>query len=121
MNETTPQASLSDAARWGIRLLIGSVAMLVVVGGGMLIWVVDKAARNPDVRTERPGWLDETVGFDVSFWVPLALTIGVGGVLVFVVYATAIRRLRSGEDLYAQRLGKGVRRHGERALDTDDA
>ncbi|MEL6443926.1 MAG: hypothetical protein AAFY55_00315 [Bacteroidota bacterium] len=120
MTDSAPTGSLTDAARWGIRLLVGSVAMLVVIGGGMLVWVVDKAARNPDVRTERPGWLDEAVGFDVSFWIPLALTIGVGGVLVFFVYATAIKRLRAGEDLYAQRHGKGVRRHGERALQTGE-
>ncbi|MEM8556735.1 MAG: hypothetical protein AAGG50_02720 [Bacteroidota bacterium] len=106
----------SLAAQHGLRLLFGAIAMLVVIGGGMLVWVLDKAARNPDVRMERPGWLDAAVGFDVSFWIPLGLTVGVGGFLVFVVYATAIRRLRNGEDLYAQRHGRGVRRHGERAI-----
>ncbi|MEM8599967.1 MAG: hypothetical protein AAGF99_08600 [Bacteroidota bacterium] len=97
--------------------MLGAVALLLLVGGGMLMWVIDKAVRNPDVRTERPAWLDAAVGFDVSFWIPLALTIGVGGLLVFFVYATAIRRLLAGEDLYAMRHGKGLRRRGERAFD----
>lgn len=101
--------------RTGLRLLrtaIGIVVGFLAVAGGWLAWA---AATNPDVRLKRPRWVAE--GFSHSFWIPvLVVTLG-GAVLVGAVLWTAYRRLKSGEDLYEQRLGRGLRRRGERHLD----
>ena len=100
----------------GLRLLkaaIGVVAAFLLFAGGWLTWA---AATNPDVRLKRPRWV-EAAGFDHSYWIPvLVVTIG-GAVLVGAVLWTAYRRLRAGEDLYENRLGRGLRRRGERHLD----
>ena len=45
----------------------------------------------------------------------LVVTLG-GAVLVGLVLWTAYRRLKAGEDLYAGRSGRGVRRRGESHL-----
>lgn len=99
----------------GLRLLkaaIGVVAAFLLFAGGWLAWA---AATNPDVRLRRPRWVE--AGFDHSYWIPaLLVTIG-GALLVGAVLWTAYRRLRAGEDLFENRLGKGVRRRGERHLD----
>jgi hypothetical protein len=69
------------------------------------------AAANPDVRLKRPRWVEGA--FEHSFWLPvLVVTLG-GAFLVGAILWTALRRLRAGEDLYAQRTGRGVRRRGE--------
>lgn len=98
----------------GLRLLrtaLGAVAAFLAFAGGWLLWA---AATNPDVRLKRPRWVD--AGFDHSYWVPvLVVTLG-GALLVGAVLWTAYRRLRAGEDLYENRLGRGVRRRGERHL-----
>lgn len=95
-----------DPRRAGLRLLRAALAVIAVLALGIGAWTVDKAFRNPDVRTRRPGWLEDAVGFDVSFWMPLFLTVVVGGGLVFAVFWRAYRRLRAGEDLFAGRYGR---------------
>jgi hypothetical protein len=98
----------------GRRLLhtgLGAVAAFVVAVGGWLVWA---AATNPDVTLKKPRWVEGA--FAHSFWLPvLVVTLG-GALLVGVVLWTALRRLRAGEDLYAQRTGQGLRRRGERHL-----
>ncbi len=102
----------------GLRLLragIGAVAAFLAFAGGWLLWA---ALANPDVRLKRPRWAD--AGFDHSYWLPvLAVTLG-GAVLVGVVLWTAYRRLESGEDLYEDRFGRGLRRRSERFVDDSD-
>ncbi len=94
-----------------LRAGLGIVAAFVAVVGGWLVWA---AATNPDVRLKRPKWV--AGAFDHTFWIPvLVVTVG-GAALVGVVLWTALRRLRAGEDLYAQRTGQGLRRRGERHL-----
>ena len=99
----------------GLRLLragIGVVVAFIATVGGYLAWA---AVANPDVRLKQPSWVEGT--FDHSYWLPvLVVTLG-GAVLVGVVLWTAYRRLRAGEDLYDGRIGRGVRRRGERHLD----
>lgn len=105
----------------GRRLLTGALLLVGSLLLAMATWTVVKALQHPDVRTRRPRWLDQAVGFDVSFWIPLLLTVVVGGGLVAYVLVRALRRLQAGEDLYATRFGRGVRRRGERRLQDDDA
>lgn len=94
-----------------IKLAIGAVVAFLVAAGGYLAWA---ALANPDVRLKQPRWVEGA--FDHSYWIPvLVVTLG-GAVLVGMVLWTAYRRLQSGEDLYAGRSGRGVRRRGERHL-----
>ena len=106
----------SFSARTGRRLLVGAFVVVAVLAGGIAWWTVDKALGNPEVRARRPSWLNETVGFDVPFWLPLFLTVVVGAVFVLFVFWRAYRRLQAGDDLYAGRHGRGVRRRGEHFL-----
>ena len=101
----------TDTPRLGARLLriaLVGVGVFVAAVGGWLVWA---AAANPDVRLKRPRWVEGA--FEHSFWLPvLVVTLG-GAFLVGAILWTALRRLRAGEDLYAQRTGRGVRRRGE--------
>ncbi len=83
-----------------LRLLRAAAALVVLFGLGMTVWLVDKAVLNPDVRAKRPSWFDGGV-FDIPFWLPLVATIVGGSAAVVYVYLRAARRLKAGEDLYA--------------------
>ena len=97
-----------------VRAGIGVVVAFVVSVGGYLVWA---AIANPDVRLKKPKWVEGA--FDHSYWIPvLAVTLG-GAVLVGAVLWTAYRRLQAGEDLYEGRIGRGLRRRGERHLDDE--
>ena len=106
-----------DTRRSGLRWLRAALLFFGSVTAGLVAWTVAKALAHPEVRTKRPGWLEETAGFDVSFWIPLVLTLAIGGSLVMLVFMRAYRRMRAGEDLYQERFGRGLRRHGERHLE----
>ncbi|MAQ92130.1 MAG: hypothetical protein CMM84_01170 [Rhodothermaceae bacterium] len=103
-----------SSAPLGLRLVclaIGAVVAFLVAAGGYLTWA---ALANPDVRLKQPRWFEGA--FDHSYWIPvLVVTLG-GAVLVGLVLWTAYRRLKAGEDLYAGRSGRGVRRRGESHL-----
>lgn len=105
-----------DARTRGLRLIRQAAWTLVGLAVAATTWTVVQAIRNPDVRARRPRWLDPSVGFDASFWIPLAVTLVVGFGLVLAVLVRALRRLRAGEDLYANRFGRGIRRRGEEHL-----
>lgn len=96
------------------------MALVVVAALGMTAWLIDKAVLNPDVRAKRPSWFDGGA-FDVPFWVPLILTVVLGAAAVVYVYARAAKRLRSGEDLFANGYRERVRRRAERASGGGDA
>ena len=103
-----------SSAATGLKLLragIGVVVAFVVSVGGYLVWA---ALANPDVRLKKPTWVEGA--FDHSYWLPVLLVTLGGAVLVGVVLWTAYRRVRAGEDLYEGRLGRGLRRRGERHL-----
>lgn len=100
-----------------LRAGLGVVAAFVVLVGGWITWA---ALVNPDVRLKRPRWLDDGHAFDGSYWTPLWLTAVVGALLVGWVFWRAWLRVRAGEDLFAQRMGRGLRRRGERFSDRDD-
>ena len=97
--------------------LVALGAFLVGAGG----WIAWQAVRHPDVRLRRPRFLDSERGFDHAFWSPLLWTVVLGSVAVGAILWVAYRRLRAGEDLYAGRSGRGLRRAGERAIPDDDA
>lgn len=104
-----------SSRRLGLRLLrlgLGVVMGFLASVGSYLLWA---AWANPDVRLRKPRWVEGA--FDHSYWLPvLVVTLG-GAVLVGIVLGAAYRRMREGEDLYEQRLGRGLRRRGERHLD----
>lgn len=111
------QPNARPEARTGLRLVRAAVGFVVAFAGAALGWIAWQAARNPDVRARRPRWLDAEAAFDWAFWTPLLLTVGIGVGLVLAVFVRTWRRLARGEDLYTRRLGRGVRRRGERHLD----
>ena len=105
----------------GTRLLragLATVAAFVAIVGGWITWA---AFTNPDVRLKRPRWLDDGQAFDGSYWTPLWLTAVVGALLVGWVLWKALGRVRAGEDLFEQRMGRGLRRRGERYSDPHNA
>lgn len=103
-----------------LRLLRTAIAIVVVAGLGMTAWLIDKAVLNPDVRAKRPSWF-EGGPFDVPFWVPLILTVAGGAAAVVYVYARAAKRLRSGEDLFADGYRERVRREADAQRRADRA
>jgi hypothetical protein len=114
-----PPAEQTDEMRRGLQMLRWAAAVLAVMAFGIAVWVGYAAFTNPDVRLERPSWLGENEAFDFSFWTPLEVTVLVGGALAGFIFWTAWRRIKSGEDLYANRMGKGVRRRNERFIEGD--
>ncbi|NNF57400.1 MAG: hypothetical protein HKN04_04090 [Rhodothermaceae bacterium] len=110
-----------DTRPYGLRLLRAAALLVIGLALAATTWTVVKAIQNPDVRARRPRWLDASDAFDASFWLPLVMTLVIGFGLVLLVFARALRRLRSGEDLYANRFGRGIRRRGEQHLSEDEA
>lgn len=106
-----------NRARTGLRMVraaIGAVAAFLLAAGAYLAWA---ALANPDVRLKKPDWVQGA--FDHSYWIPvLAVTLG-GAALIGWVFWRAYRRLADGEDLYAGRMGQGLRRRGERFVDDE--
>ena len=116
-SEAAPEAH--DARRQGLGMLrwaLGGLAAFLVGASGWILW---RAYENPDVRL-KPQWVPEGEAFDHSFWSPLLATVVVGSLLVGWILWRAFRRLRAGEDLYAGRFGRGVRRRGEEHLGDGD-
>ena len=92
--------------------LIALGAFLVGAGG----WLVVQSVIHPEVRLKRPSWLADGAAFDHAFWSPVLFVVLGGATLVGLVLWVALRRMKAGEDLYEQRLGKGIRRRGETHL-----
>ena len=99
-----------------LRAGLGVVAAFVAIVGGWITWA---AVANPDVRLRRPRWLDAERAFDGAYWTPLWLTAVGGALLVGWVFWRALGRVRAGEDLFEQRIGRGLRRRGERFSDEE--
>jgi hypothetical protein len=97
--EAASPPAMTPVASQPLRLLRSAAVTVAVFGLAGTAWMLDKAFRNPDVQAKKPGWFDGT--FEVAFWMPLILTFLVGCAAVIAVYLTAVRRLRAGEDLYA--------------------
>lgn len=104
-----------DARRRGLRMVAAAGIGLAVFALAAVGWIAAEALRNPDVRARRPGWVTDGAAFDAAFWGPLLATVVVGVALVAAVLVRAARRLAAGEDLYAGRYGRGLRRRGEGA------
>lgn len=107
------------APRTGLLLLRAGLVAIGAFLAGAGGWIAVQAVRNPDVRTRRPRSLGADVSFDHAFWSPLLWTVVLGSLAVAAVLWAAHRRLRRGDDLFAQRYGRGLRRRGERAFPSD--
>jgi len=99
-----------------LRWSFGGLAVFLVASGG---WTLMRAIQNPDVRL-KPQWVPEGQAFDHSFWSPMFLTIVIGTGIVAWILWRAFQRIKAGEDLYENRFGKGLRRHGEAHLRDGD-
>jgi hypothetical protein len=109
-----------DPRRFGMAMVrAGLIALgaFLVGAGGWLIW---QAVIHPEIRLKRPRWIEDSAVFNHAYWTPLLVVVLGGAVLVGSVLWRAYRRLDNGEDLYAQRHGKGLRRRGERHLGAEE-
>lgn len=102
--EHTPRqtSQASTLLKWG-------AAVFVVVGGGITIWILDKATRYPEAQARQ---------FDnaAPLWIPAAVFVVIATLAGVYVLLRAARRITEGEDLYAQR----HRRHRSDVSDADD-
>ncbi|HIG75973.1 MAG TPA: hypothetical protein EYQ24_15740 [Bacteroidetes bacterium] len=119
MPPPSPRPTPHDAREQGRSMLRWSLLGLLASVVAGTAWIGWKAATNPDVRL-KPQWLPEGQAFDHSFWNPLLATVLVGGGIVGWILWRAYRRITAGEDLYEGRMGRGVRRRGERAVGAPD-
>jgi hypothetical protein len=95
-----PDPTGPEATRSALRLLNVAIATAVVFAIAGSVWLVDKAVLNPEVRARKPRWFEGV--FDMPFWLPLILTFAIGCAAVIFVYVRAARRLRAGDDLFAE-------------------
>jgi hypothetical protein len=103
-----------------LNLFRVAIALVVVFALGVTAWLIDTAVLNPDVRARRPGWVEGV--FDIPFWLPLILTFTLGAAAVAAVFVKAAKRLRRGEDLFAQGYRERKRRElEERRRELDEA
>jgi len=91
---------MSAEPRSPLTVLRAAIAVVVAFTVAGTVWLVDKAVLNPEVRARKPGWFEGV--FNMPFWLPLILTFVLGAAAVIAVYVKAARRIRAGEDLYAQ-------------------
>lgn len=112
-------APRTDSVATGLRLVRTGIGIVVGFAVFATTWLAWQAYKNPDVRLKRPRWVEGA--FDHSFWMPVIVGVLFGAFLVVVVLGTALRRMRAGEDLFAQRHGRGQRRRGERVSDAGDS
>lgn len=96
-------------SRSPLGLLRASIALVVLFALGGTAWLLEKARLNPDVQAKRPRWFTGAE-FEVPYWLPLILTFALGAACVALVYARAARRLRDGEDLFANSYRERQRR-----------
>lgn len=94
-----PEPTAHETTRSALKLLNAAIATVVVFALAGTVWLVDKAVLNPEVRARKPRWFEGV--FDMPFWLPLILTFAIGAAAVIFVYVRAARRLRAGDDLFA--------------------
>ena len=105
-----------DARTQGRSMLRWALGGLTTFLASATVYIGWQAVTNPDVRL-KPQWVPEGQTFDHAFWSPLLVTVVGGGAIVGLVLWKAYKRIAAGEDLYADRFGRGVRRRGERAVE----
>lgn len=78
------------------RFLRLGALVFALLGGGILIWLIDKAIQHPEVQASM-------LGYEAPYWPGIiAFTMFCTGVAIYVLLYAA-RRVDDGEDLYAQR------------------
>ena len=78
------------------KVLYAGAAAFGVLGVSVAVWLFDKALRFPQIRAEQ-------AGNTAPLWIPFALFVLVGTGLGAYVLVAGARRVRAGEDLFAQR------------------
>lgn len=92
----SPDADAPPGHQAHARLLKGAAALAVLLGLAIVVWLVDKAFRYPEVQATQ-------FGAAAPFWVPFAVFIAVCVALIARLFWRAARRVDEGEDLFAQR------------------
>jgi type VI protein secretion system component VasK len=88
------------------RLLKGAAVLAAVLGLFIVVWLVDKAVRYPEVRASQ-------LGSVAPLWVPFAVFVALCVTLIVGLFWRAARRVEAGEDLFSQR-------HRRRSDEEDD-
>lgn len=97
-----PQENNSRSWLSPVQLLKGGAFAFVLLGGGMIVWGIDKWIRYPEARASQ-------FGFEAPLW-PAFLGVTLLGTTVAVALLwTTARRVEDGEELFVER----PRRHPE--------
>ena len=86
----------SDGVPAAAKVLYAGAAAFGVLGVSVATWLFDKAIRFPQIQAEQ-------AGNTAPLWIPFALFVLVGTGLGAYVLVVGARRVRAGEDLFAQR------------------
>lgn len=78
------------------HLLKGAALTLILLGGTMTVWGLDKWVRYPDVRASQ-------FGFEAPLWPAFVGCALLGTAVGVFVLWTAARRVEAGEDLFSKR------------------
>ncbi|PSQ82067.1 MAG: ABC transporter permease [Bacteroidetes bacterium QS_8_68_15] len=73
----------------------------------VVVWLVDKAVRYPEVQASQ-------LGSVAPFWVPFAVFVACGAALVAGLFWRAARRVENGENLFAERHRRRPGEEGEK-------
>ncbi len=73
-----------------------AAAITVLLGGGLIAWLVDKAIRYPEIKAEQ-------AGSQGPLWEPMIAFVAVCVAGAAYLFLHAARRLDRGEDLFAAR------------------
>lgn len=89
------QPSERDSSTY-IYLLRGAAAVCALTGLGVVIWLVDKAIRFPEIQATQ-------AGAHAPLWIPFALFVALSTVVMVWLFLKAARRVDAGERLFDQR------------------
>lgn len=96
----SPDTSTSSTVRTRrSRLLKAGLTFAALVGGVLVVWLLDKAIRFPEIQARQFG----RFGDQVPLWIPFLLFVVASFAGICYIIWRAKQRVDDGEDLYARR------------------
>lgn len=77
-------------------LLRGGAAAFALLGAAIIVWLLDKALRYPEMQASQ-------FGYSAPLWIPAILFIAGGTAAGALLFLRAARRVDRGNDLFAKR------------------
>jgi hypothetical protein len=82
-----------------LYLVRSTIALLLVTGAGLLLWMVHQANQYPEAQARQFGRFGEAV----PFWAPVIGFTIIAVVAMVYLFWQAARRVAAGEDLFGSR------------------